>query len=684
MRDEQRFQWDNLTLGVCYYPEQWDPSLWREDLGRMQEVGIGTVRIAEFSWNQVEPREGEFTYDFFDRFLDVAEEMNMRVIWGTPTATPPAWLTAKYPEVLNCRRDGAPYRHGMRRHYTYNSPKYRELSARVVEKIAAHYAARPCIVGWQIDNELNCETDEFYSESDAAAFRTFLRERYGTLDALNEAWGTAFWNQTYTDWEEVDVPRLTLQDSTNPHRMLDYRRFISESAISFCRMQCDILRRYVKPGDFITTNGLFSNLDNHRMMDECLDVYTYDSYPNFAYLLDPEPRADGEMRDRMWSLYLTETRSVCPHFGIMEQQSGANGWNTRMEAPAPRPGQMSLWAMQSIAHGADYIGFFRWRTATFGTEMYWHGILDYDNRDNRRLAEVGRVGERMRRMPGVCGADFCASFALVKDYDNEWDARDDVWHARLAASEREIFAAAQKAHTPFDILYINDDTQLAELQRYPVLFYPHALILTERRADLLKTYVEAGGTLVIGARTGQKDVRGHCVMTPMPGLLTNVCASDVREYTFASPAEEAVAMEWDGISVEVGVFHDILEATGENARVLAAYTGSYYAGEPALIETTAGAGRLLHFGGTFTRANAAVFLNYLGLSEPYEARIELPADCELALRERDGHRYFFVLNYRSEARTVTLHTPMADVDDGALVSGEISLAPYGTKVFLEN
>ena len=185
MRKKQTFTWNDLCLGTCYYPEHWDKSLWREDLQRMKANGIFIIRISEFAWNKVEPREGEFTYTFFDEFLDVAESEEMKVIMGTPTATPPVWLTEKYPEVLNCNMDGVKYRHGMRRHYNYNSPVYQKLCARIVEKFASHYAGRSCVIGWQIDNELNCETAEFYSESDTFAFREFLKEKYGTLDALN-------------------------------------------------------------------------------------------------------------------------------------------------------------------------------------------------------------------------------------------------------------------------------------------------------------------------------------------------------------------------------------------------------------------------------------------------------------------------------------------------------------------
>lgn len=682
MRKQQNFQWHDLSMGVCYYPEHWSKELWRDDLRRMKENGLTTVRIAEFAWAIIEPREGVFSFEFFDSFLDLAQEEGIKVIFGTPTATPPAWLTEKYPEVLNSKKDGTLFRHGMRRHYNYNSKIYQRLCSRIVEKIGEHYAKRPCIVGWQIDNELNCEVDEFYSESDTLAFREFLKEKYGTLEELNEAWGTVFWSQTYTAWEQIYVPRTAIYDQINPHQMLDYKRFISESAIRFCRMQSDILRKYIKQGDFITTNGMFGNLDNHKMEDTCLDVYTYDSYPNFAYCLIEDPKHSDDLNDRKWSRNLMEVRSVCPHFGIMEQQSGANGWNTRMEAPAPKPGQMMLWVMQSVAHGADYVSFFRWRTAAKGTEIYWHGILDYDNRDNRKLAEVRKVHERIEAIREIAGAEYKACLGLVRDYDNIWDSELDVWHERLAKkSEKEIFVAAQINHVPMDAVYLRENTNVEELKKYPVLIYPHPLILTERKAAVLTEYVKAGGCLILGARTGQKDKHGQCVMESMPGLLAELTGTRVKEFTFVGPADDAVAMDWDGVQAETGIFNDILEVTGENVKVLARYSSNYYQGEPALTETRAEKGRVLHFGGTFTRENVRKFLDYAAVTETFASLVKVPEACEIAVRKKDGKTYVFVLNYAKTAEVIMLYQDMMDMDTREMVSGAVTLSGYETKVY---
>lgn len=679
MSQKQRYQWPHMTMGACYYPEQWDESLWENDLCRMLSAGISVIRVGEFAWSKIEPREGEFTFAFFDRFLALAHRKGMKVIFGTPTVTPPAWLTETYPEVLNARRDGVLYRHGGRRHYNYNSPVYRMFCARVVEQMAIHLGHHPAIVGWQIDNELNCEIGDFFSDADDEAFRIFLLKRYGTLTALNEAWGTAFWNQEYTEWEQVHLLRTLPGKMENPHQHLDYLRFISDSVLGFCQMQADILRKHITPLAFITTNGRFDRMDNHKMQQEALDVYTYDSYPSFAFGLDRDPLHDTGLNDRRWSSNLNETRSICPHFGIMEQQSGPNGWTTRMEGPAPRPGQLELWAMQSVAHGADFISFFRWRTATRGTELYWHGILDYDNRDNRRLREVTAFGEKLKALEPLCGSDYVSSFALLKDYDNEWDAEVDRWHQRVSwQSEPEIFAASELYHTPYDLLYFQENTAVEELAAYPVLIYPHPVIVTGERVALLRAYVEQGGVLILGCRSGYKNELGHCVMLPQPGLLQPLTGTDVREFTFCSPAEEPVWADWDGMQVETPVFNDVLTPL-DGTRVLARYRSSYYAGEAALTEHPLGKGRVLHFGSTFTRETVKKLLQYASVLEPLRTLVEAPEEVELVLRRKEGREYLFLLNYQPQPVPFTLKRAGFSLFTGETVpAGERTLPPYGT------
>lgn len=672
---------DRIIMGTDYYPEHWDKSMWADDLDRMLQTGIEVIRIAEFSWNKFEPREGEYTWDFFDEFLNLCQEKGMHVIFCTPTATPPAWMTNTYPEVLNARQDGVLYRHGARRHYTYNSPIYQRFTKDLVERMGAHYAKHPAIIGWQLDNEINCEMNEFYSESDTVAFRVFLARRYGSIDALNKAWGTAFWNQTYNSFSEVYVPRTTLSNNTNPHEVLDYKRFISDSACRWAKMQSEILRRYIKPGDFITTNGIFGNLDNHRMTRESLDFMTYDSYPNMAYGLHSDFIEKNSLKDRMWSLNLDEVRSLNGIFGIMEQQSGANGWNTGMESPTPRPGQITLWTMQSIAHGADYISYFRWRTSTIGTEIYWHGILDYDSRENARIREVRNIHTLFEKMSELAGSVYEAKVGIIETYSNRFDSEVDKWHGRIErTSKLGLYTAAQKTHTPIDFVYLQNETTIEDLKNYEVLVYPHAFIVTEKEAALLQSYVENGGTLVFGCRAGLKSEDGRITQAHLPGLVRDLTGTDVTEFTLVAPDEGTVRANWNGHLVEVSVFNEQLAALGD-AKVLATYSDSYYAGVPALIEHHSGRGKTWYFGGAFSEKTAEEFLINLGVAEPYEAWVDLPASCELAVRKKGKDSYLFILNYADSEQTAFLKEEMLNLYTGETISGEIKLPAYGTVVF---
>ncbi|MCR5106753.1 MAG: beta-galactosidase [Lachnospiraceae bacterium] len=670
-------------MGTCYYPEHWDRELWDSDIDRMLDCGISVIRIAEFAWNFFEPEEGVYTFDFFDDFLRLCEKKGMKVIMCTPTATPPAWLTGKYPEVLTSDIDGNKYKHGGRRHYNYNSETYRRFCSVITEKLALHYGDHKAVIGWQIDNEFNCELDEFYSEADTRAFRIFLKEKYKTIDELNRAWGTSFWNQTYNDFEEISVP-ARIPTAHNPHQMLDYHRFISGSVLSFCKLQSDILREHIRPGAFITTNGMFGYIDNHRMTGESLDVYTYDSYPSFAFGLKKESWVPKGLKDRHWSRNLTEVRSICPHFGIMEQQSGANGSVGGMEGPAPRPGQLTLWAMQSVAHGADYISFFRWRTACFGAEMYWHGILDHDNRDNRKISEVKSFHEKLQKINEICGSDFEAELAYLTDYDNEWDTADDIWHKDLNdVSSESIFLFTQKNHIPYDYVFFNDKTGAEDLLRYKYVIYPHPVLMDEKRTEVLYEYVRRGGILIVGAMSGAKDLRGHCVMKPGPGLLSKLTGSDVKESTFVHENDEGMTAS-DGKRVfDMPLYNEILTVKEgeENALKAAFYDSGYYKGEAALIENSVEKGKVYHLGGVFSEENLKTLSELIGMKSLTEDIAEVPEDIEAVLRSKGEKKYLFLLNYMFEPEFAVLKCEAEDLFTGERVSGRVEMKPFEVRVF---
>lgn len=667
----------HITLGVCYYPEHWDKSLWRDDLKRMKAYGIEVVRIAEFAWNKIEPHEGEFTFDFFDEFMDMTVEEDMKVIFCTPSATPPAWMSEKYPEILNADLDGHLIRHGLRRHNNMSSEKYRFFVARITEKIAEHYSKYPNIVAWQLDNEINCECDVYYSESDHKAFREYLKNKFGTPDKLNEAVGAVFWNQTYTDWSEVYLPRHTHTGRFgNPHMDLLQKRFISDTAISFCKLQADIIRKYTNA--YITTNGMFAHLDYHRLVDEVLDFITFDNYPNFAYDTKIDVSNQNGFRDRNSSFSLTHTRSVSPIFGIMEQQSGPSGWNFRMSQPAPKPGQVRLWTLQAIAHGADYVGYFRWRTCTFGNEIYWHGLLDYSNRPNRRTAEIEKTHKDIQTLQSICGKEYVAEAALIGDYDNEWDAAEDIWHSEVSGiSFDSWFKAFQKKHVPFDLVYINDDTDATELLKYKMVVYPHPTMLTKKRAELFKAYAEQGGTVIFGCRTGYKNMDGICLMMPMPGYAAELCGAEVEEFTFLSPYDEKQYVSLDGKWVSAPCFNDILTVT--DGKSVGEYKNNYYSGKTAVSVKNMGKGKVYYFGAAFSEEAAKAFLAMENMRAPMDIDniMDLPENIELAIRGD----LIFLLNYDAEDVEINCSKGFKDVITGREFSDKIVVSGYDAVAF---
>ncbi|NRF93781.1 beta-galactosidase [Paenibacillus frigoriresistens] len=688
---EKSFQTGKFELGVCYYPEHWPEQLWDDDFRRMREMGFSVVRMAEFAWSIFEPIEGEFEFDLFDRAIETAHRHGIQVILGTPTATPPAWLTYKYPEVLNVSQNGVQYQHGQRRHYNYNSQIYRKLCARIAKEMAEHYKDHPAVIGWQIDNELNCEMNVFYSKADDDAFREWVQTKYGgDLDRLNKAWGTVFWNQTYQDWSQVHLTRPTVSYSPNPHQALDEKRFFSDSAISFCKLQADAIRGIVQ-GQWITTNGIFGHLDNHKMTKEALDFISYDSYPNFSTV-----RAEGErpLLDRKWSWNLSVVRSISPNFCVMEQQSGPGGWVNRMEMPSPKPGQMRLWTYQSIMHGADMLLYFRWRTATVGTEIYWHGIHNYDNSPNRRVQEAMQIGDEIRELgKRIVGTKYRAQAAIVKDYDNEWDGELDNWHGPYEnQSILECFKAFQRSHIPVDALFMHKGITLEELLPYKLLIYPHPTIMPGGKAELLKEYTRQGGTIVFGCRSGYKNEFGHCYMTPMPGPLVELCGIEVQDFTMIGPFETVPTVAFPNddlvVSTEIAApgFNDIISVTSETAEVIASYTDRYYKGSAALTKNFFGKGSAFYYGAVFTEALTVKLLKLAGLASPLEGMIELPEQVELGIRENleTAERFIFLLNYSESEQTIVIHKQTKELISGKTLLGEYVLKSFDVIVLQES
>ena len=422
-----------IWYGGDYNPEQWPEAVWDDDVRHMQRAGVTMATVGVFSWARIQPEEGVFDYDWLDRVIDKLHAGGIAVDLATGTASPPPWATARYPGILPQTRDGVRLWPGSRQHYAPTSPDYRRLAAALVEQTVARYRDHPAVVLWHINNELGCHVAYDYSDAAAAAFRAWLRARYTTIDALNEAWGTWFWSQHYTDFEQIVPPRRT-PASVNPGSLLDFRRFSSDALFDLFRMEKQIIRDAgaTQP---ITTNfmGPFPPTDYRRWAQE-LDVISDDSYPDPR---DPEAfRTTAFARDLMRSL-----KPGTPWI-LMEQAPNAVNWRANNAPKAP--GQMAAFSMQAVGRGADGVLFFQWRQAAAGSEKFHSAMLPHagpDTRTHREVSDLGAALKELGELPAPGGEakvavvfDWHAWWAIDQpDHPAQFDYLGEVrgWHAAL-------------------------------------------------------------------------------------------------------------------------------------------------------------------------------------------------------------------------------------------------------------
>ena len=680
------YTYDSFLYGVVYYPEQWPEYRWDSDLASIAETGMNVVRMGEGAWSVWEPEEGRYEFSLFDRALELCQKHGLKAIMGTPTYTPPAWLTEGYPEVLRVSFDGKPLAHGSRRHYNYTSPIYQRKCQSITEALAEHYKDHPAVIGWQIDNEFNCHVDASFAESDHAAFRTWCKERYSTLDALNKAWGTPFWSQTYSAWEHVWLPRPTATYQ-NPSLLLDFFRFTSEATIRFAAMQRGIIKR-IAPRQFITHNAFhdITNVDLHQFVREAVDFLSYDSYPEFQVCDTTLPK---HFRDRFESRQLSRIRGLSSKFMVLEQQSGPSGQiggilngNPDYLHPTPKPGQMRLWCWNSIANGADGLVFFRWRSLPYGAEAHWNGLIYHDERNTWRFEEAKRLGQEIKRLSATLTATQCvSSAAIVYDFDNSSHAKiERATGQRREASERAVYQALSERHISPDLRALSSLGGDADLTGYQIVFFPHAHLLTASDVKPLQDYVQGGGTLIFGCWSGYRDRNHWCYDAPGKAFYENFIGARVADFTVVAPGENS-AMRFDvsDESIEAPVFNEVLTAVADDVGVLASYISDYYAGQPAVTLRRMGKGRVVQFGSFFTPQNVAVLLGALAIQDPLHGWAEIPAEVQATVRTSEAEQFCFLLNFTNESKTVTFNKPTFDLLEERELHGQAEIPPYGVR-----
>lgn len=505
-------------LGVCYYPEQWDESLWAEDAARMADLGLTWVRIGEFAWSRMEPQPGVHDWGWLDRAIATLGAQGLKVVLGTPTATPPRWMLDRHPDMLAVDAQGRARGFGSRRHYDFSHRGYLAECAKIVTQLAVRYGKNPHVAAWQTDNEYAChDTVLSYSPAALAAFRDWLAQRYQSVEALNRAWGNVFWSMEYASFDEIDLPNLTVTEA-NPAHVMAFRRFASDEVVRFNRAQVDILRKHSAAPIAHNYMGQVTDFD-HFATGADLDIAAWDAYPigflsdrvvasaehkrHFLRQGDPDfqafhhdlyravgaRRPGGAAHGRWW---------------VMEQQPGPVNWAPHN--PDPLPGMARLWAWEAFAHGAETVCYFRWRQAPFAQEAMHAGLLRPDSAPAPAFAEVAEVARELALMPDVQAT--AAPVALVFDYASDW-----AWQTQPQGRDFSYFRLAFDAYRGLRRLGLDVDIlppDTADLSAYEMVLVPGVATLSAALLAALQAY---RGTALLGPRCNAKTAE---FATPVP------------------------------------------------------------------------------------------------------------------------------------------------------------------------
>lgn len=506
------------TLGTCYYPEHWPRDIWDEDARRMAATGLTWVRIGEFAWSRLEPSPGDYRFEWLDDALGVLGSAGLKVVLGTPTATPPRWMIDRHPDMMAVDAQGHPRKFGSRRHYCFSHEGYKAECATIVTKLAERYGRHPHVAAWQTDNEYGCH-DTVISYSDAArrAFQTWLERRYGTIDALNAAWGNVFWSMEYDKFEQIDLPNLTVTEP-NPAHQLAFRRFSSDQVTAFNRLQVDIIRAHSDAPVSHNYMGRITEFDHFAVGDD-LDIATWDSYP--LGFLEDRVGADAQRQlafarqgDPDFQAFHHDLYRAVGHgrWWVMEQQPGPVNWAPYN--PAPLPGMVRLWSWEAFAHGAEAVCYFRWRQAPFAQEQMHSGLLRPDSADAPAMAEARQVAQELVAAPDVQPVQ--APVALMFDYDADW-----AWHVQPHGQGLSYFGLVFDLYRALRSLGLSIDIvppTVTDLSGYALVAAPGLMHMPGSLKDRLAS---SGAHILLGPRTAarDKDMRIPVPLPPdFPGL----------------------------------------------------------------------------------------------------------------------------------------------------------------------
>lgn len=613
------------TIGTCYYPEHWDEKIWQEDAARMRDAGIDWVRIGEFAWSRIEPKEGQLDWGWLDRSVKVLADAGLQIIMGTPTATPPKWVIEKYPDMIAVDENGNPRKFGSRRHYCFSHQGYRQQCANIVTLMAERYGKHPAVKAWQTDNEYGChDTTLSYGVSARDEFQNWLAQKYQSPGALNRAWGNVFWSMEFDDFCQVDVPSLTVTEP-NPSHVMDFRRFSSDQVVAFNKLQVDILRKYTDAPLIHNYMGRTTDF-NHFDVGSSLDIASWDSYP--LGFLEMVVNADEEYKAEFYqqgdpdfqAFHHDLYRSVGNgRLWIMEQQPGPVNW--AHFNPAPLDGMVRLWSLEAIAHGAETINYFRWRQAPFAQEQMHAGLLRPDHEDAQGMIEAKQVKADIEDFGDV--TQIQAPVALIFDYPSQWAS--DVQPQGASFDYFQLmfnsYRSLRSKGVDVDIVSANNP----KLDGYKLVLLPGLFTLN---ADLKKALDSFDGMIQAGPRFNSKTEDFHIPENLAPNLdeldITVSRLETLRPNIKRELQNGGAAVNW---IEELETSENVVEQTKDGAPILIRKDNWLYLG--AWLDDQA----LTH-----------VFMTILG--ELDIAIFDLPRG--VRLRRTQDHTFFF--NYSNVER----------------------------------
>jgi beta-galactosidase len=656
-----------LLLGAAWYPEQWPESRWEADLQLMQQAHLHIVRVGEFAWSSLEPSEGHFDLDWLERAINLAGKHGIYTVLGTPTATPPAWLTTRYPETLRIDENDHRAEHGNRLQYNWSNPKYRALSRIIVAKLAQRFGHNPYVAGWQIDNEISQTSTD---PGTLKLFQSWLQSRYSTLDNLNARWTTAYWSETYGDWSQIPIPKHGGVDSGNPGLLLCWREFISDTWRSYLLNQIDVIRPLSDGRQFFTTNtmGFFQYYD-HYDTEAVLDLAAWDDYmPNGKI----DPVGNGMQHDL--------TRGFKgKNFWVMETQPGFVNWSSVNVALKPGDERALVW--HDVAHGADAVNFWQWRSALNGQEQYHGTILGADGTPLPLYPEIQRIGAEFERLGPVFDDTHIESeVAILHSYESRWAIEWQPQSDKFDPIEemRRYYAPLRRMAQSVDI--VSPD---ADLSRYKLVVAPALNLITSKQAESLIAYVKGGGNLVLTPRSGMKDADNALQPARQPGPLQTLLGGRVEQfYALDSPIE----VEGDLLQTHASIWGELLSTSLPDTKVLLRYgrANGWLDGKPAVITRRVGNGSITYVGTVFDEPAMRTLTTWLLTNANISpAKLVVPEGVEASVRYGKDRAVHIIVNFSKTEETVHLPNPMADEMGGGRSVREVTLPVSGVAVLSE-